>query len=93
MTKRGKIIPTVLSAGITCLRLANARQVTYVLVECILLHQLFDADMHSVVPEVSWVSRYVDALAVGVGQTYLTIYSQPVLQRQDHTLPGCTCAA
>ena len=54
------------------------------LVEGVLLEQILNRDMHAVVPEVSRVSGHIDSLGVGVGQTYLAVHSQPVLQRQDN---------
>ena len=65
-------------------KLSYLSQVAQVSVECILLQELLEGEVHAVVPEMLWVRRQVDTLSVLVCQTDITINSKPVLQWKNH---------
>ena len=65
-------------------KLSYLSQVAQVSVESVLLQELLEGEVHTVVPEMLWVRRQVDTLCVLVSQTDITIDSKPVLQWQNH---------
>ena len=54
----------------------------------VLGEQFFERDMHTVVPEMTRISRDIDSVGVLIFDTDITIDSEPVLQRENHPHSG-----
>ena len=69
----------------TIVRLSSCliNQILYLLIKLGSLHELFDSEVHTISPVVSWIGWDVDALGIGIGKAQIGIGGKPILKRED----------